>query len=315
MTPKFGMALNHRAPAVDLLELYRWAVQDPETHATVLRLMYERLHPGRSPMLLREDFAGTSAEAVAWLALGTGRRALAVDLHAPTLQWARRRAERILGERVADLQFIAADVMTTAPPAVPAADIISVLNFSILYLREPEQLQAYLRHARHCLSPQGLLVLNLFGGSGAQQPRLDRHVVTPRPRLAGEAAIAPFEYQWEQRSFDARTRRIDCRIHFRTTDIARPGILRDWRDAFRYEWRLWSLAELVAALQAAGFDEVQVWRHTHDASLGAEGVFLGAVPLTEFDALPYWTAYLVASRGSGAPPGTDSQGLATQAPS
>jgi len=54
---------------LDTLELYRWAVQDPETHATVLRLMYERLHPGRTPMLLREDFAGTSAEAVAWLAL------------------------------------------------------------------------------------------------------------------------------------------------------------------------------------------------------------------------------------------------------
>ena len=42
--------------------------------------------------------------------------------------------------------------MTAAPPAVAAADIVSVLNFSILYLREPAQLQAYLRHARRCLA-------------------------------------------------------------------------------------------------------------------------------------------------------------------
>ena len=54
---------------MDRLELYRWAVQDPETHAVVLRTMYERLRPGRQPAILREDFAGTSAESVAWVML------------------------------------------------------------------------------------------------------------------------------------------------------------------------------------------------------------------------------------------------------
>jgi len=159
---------------LDTLELYRWAVQDPETHATVLRLMYERLHPGHTPTLLREDFAGTRAEAVAWLALAPGRRAIAADSEAPTVAWARRCAERILGARAADLQFIEADVMATAPPAVAAAHILSVLDFSILYPREPAQLQACLRHAWHCLASPGLLVLNLFGGAGALKPHTDR---------------------------------------------------------------------------------------------------------------------------------------------
>jgi SAM-dependent methyltransferase len=293
---------KHSIPGGDTLELYRWAVQDPETHATVLRLMFERLHPGHVPALLREDFSGTSAEAVAWLALAPGRRAWAVDCDAPTVAWARRRARRILGVRADDLHFIEADVMSVAPPAVPPADLISVLNFSILYLREAAQLQAYLRHAWHCLARPGLLVLNLFGGAGALKPHTDRHLVTPRPRLASEAAVPPFEFQWEQRHVDAATRRIDCRIHFRLRHPAAPGGVLELRDAFRYDWRLWSLAELIDALQAAGFDEVQVWRHTHDPARGAAGVFLGPVSLDVFETMDLWTAYIVASRGAGPGP-------------
>lgn len=286
---------------VDLLELYRWAVQAPETHATVLRLMFERLHPGHTPTVLREDFAGTSAEAVAWLALAPGRQAVAVDLDGPTLAWARRRAERLLGDCAAALQFVEADVVATAPPAVPAAHILSVLNFSILYLREPAQLQAYLQHAWHCLAPQGVLVLNLFGGPAAMKPRSDRHLITPQPRLPTEAAIPPFEYTWEQRHFDARTRHIDCRIHFRTANPAHPGRVLDLRDAFRYRWRLWTVAELTGALHAAGFQTVQVWRHTHDPAPGGAGVFLGAVDPRVLDPLAHWTAYVVASRSGSAP--------------
>jgi SAM-dependent methyltransferase len=287
------------AAGVDLLEHYRWAVQDPETHATVLRLMFERLHPGAVPTRLREDFAGTSAEAVAWLALAPGRQAWAVDWDGPTLAWARRRAVRLLGERAADLHFVESDVLDIAPPAVPAADIVSVLNFSILYLREREALLRYLRHARSCLAAPGLLVLNLFGGPGALKPHTDRHRVTPRPRLAAEAAIPPFDYEWEQRHVDVQTRSIDCRIHFGVPDPPRPGATLELRDAFRYEWRLWSLAELIEALNGAGFDDVQVWRHTFDPARGAAGVFLGAVPLQVFDTLELWTAYVVASQRAG----------------
>ena len=295
------MAAEPTTPAMrpDLLELYRWAVQDPETHATVLRVMFERLHPGHRPEVLREDFAGTSAEAVAWLALASGRRALAGDCDAPTVDWARRRARRILGARADGLQCVEADVMAVAPPAVPPADIVSVLNFSVLYLREPEQLRSYLRHACRCLARPGVLVLNLFGGTGALEPYTDRHAITPRPRLASEAAIPAFEYLWEQRVVDKASRRLDCRIHFRIPNPSVPGETLELRDAFRYDWRLWSVAELIEALRDAGFDDVQLWRHTYDPARGAAGVFLGAVPPDALSSLHRWTAYLVASRAAG----------------
>lgn len=276
---------------IDTLELYRWAVQDPETHAAVLRIMHARLRPGRVPLVHREDFAGTSAESVAWVALGRGRRAVAVDLDGRTLAWARARAQRLLGDRAGDISFVEADVMRTGPGDAGPADLISVLNFSICYLRTQEALRAYAAHAARCLAPGGLLVLNLFGGPGATRPCVDRHRVVPRPRLPGEHASPPFDYVWEQRSWDPASRTIDCRIHFDAPDPADPARTVPVRDAFRYDWRLWTIPELAEALRAAGLDLVQVWRHTVD---DAGRVFLGPVDPRVLDGLDRWCAYIVA---------------------
>jgi SAM-dependent methyltransferase len=281
---------------MDTLELYRWAVQDPETHAVVLRTMYGRLRPGRRPVILREDFAGTAAESVAWIALGPGRDAIAVDWHRPTLQWAQRRAARLLGARSSALQFIQADARVVGPPEVAPADVLSVLNFSILYLRHPEELRSYLRHALEGLAPDGILVLNLFGGPAALQPGITRHWVTPRPRLPSEPPFPEFEYLWEVRQYDPASEQLDCRIHFTVPNPATPRRKRQVRDAFRYDWRVWSVHELVAACAQAGFSDVQLWRHTYDPAKGAAGVFLGCVEPESLLPLHTWTAYIVACR-------------------
>ena len=281
---------------MDTLELYRWAVQDPETHAVVLRAMYERLRPGRHPVVLREDFAGTSSESVAWVALKQGRRAIAVDLDGPTLEWAQRRAVRLLGTRASEVRFVQGDVRIVGPPEVPHADIISVLNFSILYQRDREQLCSYLRHAVNGLAPSGILVLNLFGGAVAVQPGTTRHWVTPKPRLPSEPSIPAFEYLWEVRSYDRASKRLDCRIHFAASDPGTPDRIHEVRDAFTYDWRMWSVHEVVEACAQAGFSDVQVWRHTYDPSRGAAGVFLGSVEPHCLRALESWTAYILACR-------------------
>jgi hypothetical protein len=178
---------------------------------------------------------------------------------------------------------------------VPPADILSVLNFSIFYQRDPEQLRSYLRHTMEVLAPDGILVLNLFGGAAAVQSGTIRHQITPNPRLPGEAPIPPFEYLWEVRSYDPESQRLDCRIHFTAPDPMAPGRMQEIRDAFTYDWRLWSARELVAACAEAGFSGVQVWRHTCDPSQGEAGVFLGSVDPDCLDALESWTAYIVAS--------------------
>ena len=288
--PKIGLT------SMDRLELYRWAVQDPETHAVVLRTMYQRLRPGRQPIVLREDFAGTSAESVAWVILQPGRRAIAVDLDGPTLEWAQRRAVRLLGPLASEIAFVQGDVRSVGPPEVPPADIISVLNYSILYQRESEELLSYLRHAINGLAPGGILVLNLFGGAAAVQPGTTRRRVTPAPRLSIEPPIPAFDYLWEIRSYDRSSQRLDCRIHFVVADPSAPGRTREVRDAFKYDWRLWSVHELVEACAQAGFSNVQVWRHTYDPARDANSVFLGPVDPDNLPAVQKWSAYIVACR-------------------
>lgn len=270
----------------DKLELYRWAVQDPQTHVVVLARMYAAIHPGRTPLVLREDFAGTSAEAVEWVRTSKQRSAVAVDLDGPTLQWAAARAQRLLGNGATRLQFIEEDVLRVGPPQVSAADIISALNFSVLYFQQRSQLDNYFRHAHRSLAEGGLFVMNLFGGAGATKAYIDTRKITPAPR-APEQAPPPFEYQWEQRGYNAVTGRIDCRIHF----VVDGQTL---TDAFMYDWRLWTLPELVDLLRGAGFSDVQVWRHTYDPKRQPNPVFLGKVDAISDDAT--WLAYVVAVR-------------------
>lgn len=286
-------ASTNSSMSADKLELYRWAVQDPETHVAVLSRMYAAIRPGRKPRVLREDFAGTSAEAVAWVQLGGGREAIAVDLDGPTLQWAEQRARRLLGERAAAVQFVCDDVLAIQPPQVAAADIISALNFSVLYFQQRAKLVEYLAHARECLATDGLFVMNLFGGAGATRAMTDRRQVVPSSRTGEGPLPAPFEYHWQQRGFNPVTGRMNCHIHF---DVpATPGEKPlSLRDAFVYEWRLWTLPELVDVLREVGFADVQVWRHTYTPSNTAAPVFLG--PVTDFPAADTWLAYVIGVR-------------------
>lgn len=278
---------------IDLFAHYRWAVQDPDTHAQLLEIIYERVRDGRSPVVLREDFAGTCAESVAWISHGADRSALAIDLDGEALRWARRRAERSLGAGVERLTLVESDVFRVAPPEVPEADVISVLNFSVCYFDRRAALLRYLEHARRCLAPHGVLVLNLFGGASTSQRGVQRHRVCPGLDEGDAAPLAPFDYLWEQRAWDAVTQVLDCRMHF-ALDAADGVPPREVRDAFRYRFRLWGLAEMREAMLDAGFSEVQIWRHTWDAARGEDGLFLGAVDALE--EAERWTAYVVALR-------------------
>lgn len=275
------------------LELYRWAVQDPETHAVLLGAIYQRIRNGRRPIVLREDFAGTAADAVAWIARRPDRSAIAVEIDPDTAAWARARACRLLGDRSRSLEFMVTDATTAGPPQIPAADIIAALNYSPFYFHTWPSLVGYLRSARQGLREHGLLVTNLFGGRSATTPGADRFCITPSSRLPTERGIAPFWYEWEVVSFDGSTGRIDCRIHFhcdRTPDAPDVSL----PNAFRYDWRLWSPRELVEACRQAGFADAVVWRHAIDPTLPPPGVFLGPLSPESLDALTRWNAYIVA---------------------
>jgi SAM-dependent methyltransferase len=272
-----------------ILERYRWAVQDPARQAAVLAEIHRRRR-GSEARLMREDFAGNAADAVAFVAGGPRRQAIAVDTDAATLAHGERRATRLLGRRAEQIEWHCGDVHEVAPPEVPAADLLSVLNFSIGYLLDRRALLRYLRHARNTLVPDGVFIANLYGGPSAIVPHIERHRVEPRRDPGQSRALPPFDYLWETRTWDAVRNRVECLIHFEWTDS--DGNAREHRDAFHYDWRLWSPAELVEALGEAGFRQPEVWRHTESTGGDGPRVFLG--PVRTLLNAPVWVAYMVA---------------------
>jgi len=227
------------------LDLYRLSVQHPDAEAATLARIY-RYHRKREALTLKEDYAGTSAIAAMWVASHPHRQAIAVDHDEHVLRYGWRWAQGVLRkERLDDLHLVCSDVLQQRRPRV---DVAAALNFSALYNRDEESMLRYLRSSRASLAEKGVFVMDLFGGPGAVHVGKERRRVRP-PKSEG---IEPFTYVWEQRHHEPATGRIDCRIHF---EFGR----RVMRNAFRYDWRLWTIPELTYLLKRAGFAQTAIW--------------------------------------------------------
>ena len=144
------------------------------------------------------------------------------------------------------LTCVCADVLDVHEPP---ADVTAAMNFSTFFFLDREKMLRYLRHAHQCLRPNGLLVMDAFGGPSSRRVCVETRDVNP-PK---ECGLPSFQYQWEQRTFDPETDRAQCHIHFLFEDG------RAMRDAFTYEWRLWRLPELLEMMREAGFARAEVW--------------------------------------------------------
>ena len=228
---------------VNRFDLYEIAVQCPPIEAAFL----DAVHGGR-PRVLGEDFAGPAGVSRAWLAMGDDRRAIATDLDDQPLRHAVRRLVESLGEPGADrLTIRERDALEVGD----RADVIAALNFACCELRERERLVTYLRNCLFRLEAGGVLVCDLYGGVDAMLPGASEQVIDTD---GGELV-----YTWEQLEADATTSRVRNAIHFELLDGT--GI----RNAFEYDWRFWSPAELRDAMREAGFRTTEVYAHYGEA--------------------------------------------------
>jgi len=264
-------------PVFNPLDFYRHAVQHPLAEVQFFETAYEHhngLDSTNDLLLLREDFCGTAAVASAFIASDPNRQAVAIDFDTKTLAWANASAATELGDRTQDLHLIESDVLTFFGPRV---DCICSLNFSTLIYHNRASLRKYFLHAKRCLNPGGILVMDLFGGPGAMTPKTQTQTIEP-----DDLSMPAFTYQWEQRSFDPGTGYIDCRIHFH---IDKQKI----QDAFTYAWRLWSPVDWLELLTECGFAAPTLWADTDDQP----GRFLPGASLASRDE---FTCYVTAQK-------------------
>lgn len=257
----------------DRHRLYEESVQSPEEHIIFFDRVFEEKN-GRLPKTLKEDFCGTALLSAHWVKTRGDNRAIGVDLDEETLAWARENNIAPLGGDAKRVELHQADVRDVVKPPV---DIVAALNFSYWGFKTREDLRGYFEKARASLEPDGLLVLDMFGGWEAQMEEKDK------------TEYEGFTYIWEQTKFDPISHHAEFQIHFNFQGPSGGGI----RKAFTYEWRMWSIPEVRELLIEAGFNEPKIyWEGIDEETDEGNGEF---TLVTEAENCPGWICFLVAS--------------------
>ena len=272
---------NPRAPQEDRHLLYEAAVQSVDFDLDTIEQIYRKAR-GRPPRLLREDFCGTGHLAGEWIGRHPENRAWGVDLDRATVEWGRHRArQRIDG---ADrLVLLEGDVLETTTPPV---DLVVAFNYSYMVFKERAILRRYFERALASLQPDGLLIVDLFGGTEATSALREERTVKGKRGPDGKK-IPRFDYVWEQKRFNPVTHDLLSHIHFEFPDGSRI------KKAFTYDWRLWTIPEIRELLVEAGFTGSEIHTHGWDQDGESDDDYRPRQRFTNEDG---WLAYVVGYR-------------------
>ncbi len=259
------------AQRADKYHLYQQAVQEPDHEVAFFDRVY-KAEFGTRPTVLREDFCGTHAICCRWVHRRPGRRAIGVDLDPEPLAWGIGHNQAKLAETErARITLIQGDVREGH---AEKADIVAAQNFSYFIFKTRAELREYFEAARANLKKRGVLVLDIMGGYETLEEDHNDY-----------RNIGRFEYVWEQRRFDPITHDITCLIHFNFPDDS------SLKEAFRYDWRLWTIPEVRELLAEAGFSASHVYWEGTNKKTGEGNDIYRKRKQAESD--PAWVAYMV----------------------
>lgn len=262
------------AEQADRHELYEWSVQNVENEVLFLKDTFRSLR-GREARRLREDFCGTASACCEWVRQGGDYQAIGVDIDPSVLEWGRahRLSELDAGARTR-VSLIESNVLSADTPPV---DVLSAFNFSYWIFKTREEMLGYFRAARDALVDDGVFFLDMFGGPESHEETKEK----TKHKKKG------FTYIWHQETFHPVTNFIRCHIHFKFKDGSKL------KNAFTYEWRVWSAPEILELLKEAGFRTAKVFWEGEDEDGEGNGEFT-ATDTGEADLA--WIAYIVAEK-------------------
>lgn len=227
-------------------------------------------HRNRLPLRLREDFCGTFKVSCEWIKQSAKHTAISMDLDPEPLAYGHaRHFVRLTPSQQKRLKVLQQNVLT--PPST-LSDVISAANFSFFIFKQRKDLKRYFKSCLKSLHKDGMLLLEMVGG-----PEMLK-VVQEKTRYRG------FTYIWDQKSFDPVTHDALYAIHFKIKD----GPL--LKDAFVYDWRLWTIPEIQDLLREAGFKRVTTYWDRKGNGKGS-GEY---IPVTQGRNHGSWISYLAA---------------------
>jgi len=260
------------ADKADIHELYEQSVQDVEHEVEFMQTTFQSLR-GRPALSFREDFCGTASAACEWVRQGPKHTSVGVDIDASVLAWGREnRVGQLPAADRARVSLMESNVLSVKTPKV---DILAAFNFSYWIFEERAVMLRYLKSSHETLVDDGIMFLDLFGGP-------DSFDVT-REKTKHDG----FTYIWDQAEFHPVTNHMRCHIHFKFKDGSKI------KNAFTYEWRLWTAPEIRDLLLEAGFSKVTVYWEGEDEDGEGSGEF---EPSPTGTPDPAWIAYIVAEK-------------------
>ncbi|MCB0359933.1 MAG: class I SAM-dependent methyltransferase [Bdellovibrionales bacterium] len=267
-------------------QLYEASVQDPDSMVAVLEQIY-REAIGGSATTLREDFCGTFWNSVTWVRAGADRRAIGLDISEEPIAYGHaHHAATLSANERRRLDIRQANVLQATTPKV---DIISASNFSFYVFKERQTLVRYFKSCHRSLGSNGVLVLEMVGGPGFVDTP-SRETRTIKHERGPHKGSKWFTYTWDQRKFNPVNRNGLYSIHFRMADGT------SYRQAFTYDWRIWTMPEVRDCLAEAGFSDTAAYWETTDEDGDLTGTWERAETA---DNDHTWIGYAVGIKTSG----------------
>mgnify|MGYP001099798860 CR=1 FL=1 len=281
MSKQSGQNKPTMAEQADRHVLYQESVQFPEAEVEFIDKTYQKLR-GRKALSMKEDFCGTAYLSTEWCKSDPERTCIGVDIDGPTLAWGQKHNIDAAGEDVAKrITLIEEDVRKVTEPKV---DVVNAFNFSYCLFEKRPELIEYFKQARNSLNDDGILVLDLFGGTECADE------LEEETELEDQNAT----YIWEHVSFNPINNHMECAIHFEFDDGSRMD------EAFTYCWRLWSIPEILELLEEAGFSKSRVYWEEYEESDDEDDDELEGTgeyyETTEVENQESWMIYIVAEK-------------------
>ena len=263
---------NRKLPEFDKYFYYSESVQSPTEDVRFLEAIYRQAN-SRTPVVFREDFCGTFANCCAWVKRNPQYVAHGIDLDPEPINYGREHYWAKL--KPTEQSRVHIHQKNVLSRSLPKADVICALNFSYSIFKQRQVLKNYFRACYLSLNEDGVFVLDAFGGPRCQEANEE----------VSEHGNPPFDYYWDQDSFDPLTHEAVFHIHFK-----RPGEKKRLK-VFTYDWRLWTLPELKDILTEVGFARVEfLWEGSTPDGEG-DGDFKIVTQGEECEA---WVAYIAA---------------------
>lgn len=259
------------ADLADKHECYEEAVQCTEAEIDFVDQTFKKLRK-RTATLIREDFCGTANSSCEWIRRRNKNRAIGVDLDAEVQQWGRdHHIAKLTEAQQKRIELILADVMEVKTKPV---DAVLAMNFSYWIFMDRPTMVRYFKRVYDSLVDDGILFMDSFGGFESFK------------EMKESREYEGFTYVWHQAKYNPITGAYRCKIHFKFEDGSKL------KNAFVYDWRLWTLPELTEMLTEAGFKPTVYWEGADENGDG-DGIF---TPTTKGEADAGWIAYLVAEK-------------------